>query len=127
MLGSCDLIAFVATTDLDRARAFYEGVLGLAVTERTDFACVFDSGGTMLRVTAVPAVAQPGYTVLGWRVTGITAVARELAAKGVVFSRFDAMDQDEDGIWTTPGGDRVAWFGDPDGNTLSLTEFAAAR
>jgi catechol 2,3-dioxygenase-like lactoylglutathione lyase family enzyme len=127
MLGSCDLIAFVATTDLDRARAFYDGVLGLAVTERTDFACVFDSGGTMLRVTAVPAVAQPGYTVLGWRVTGITAVVRELVAKGVVFSRFDAMDQDEDGIWTTPGGDRVAWFGDPDGNTLSLTEFAAAR
>jgi catechol 2,3-dioxygenase-like lactoylglutathione lyase family enzyme len=127
MLGSCDLIAFVATTDLDRARAFYEGVLGLAVTERTDFACVFDSGGTMLRVTAVPAVAQPGYTVLGWRVTGITAVVRELAAKGVVFSRFDAMDQDGDGIWTTPGGDRVAWFGDPDGNTLSLTEFAPAR
>ena len=127
MLGSCDLIAFVATTDLDRARAFYEGVLGLSVTERTDFACVFDSGGTMLRVTAVPAVAQPGYTVLGWRVTGITAVVRELAAKGVVFSRFDAMDQDGDGIWTTPGGDRVAWFGDPDGNTLSLTEFAPAR
>jgi catechol 2,3-dioxygenase-like lactoylglutathione lyase family enzyme len=127
MLGSCDLIAFVATTDLDRARAFYEGVLGLAVTERTDFACVFDSGGTMLRVTAVPAVAQPGYTVLGWRVTGITAVVRELAANGVVFSRFDAMDQDEDGIWTTPGGDRVAWFGDPDGNTLSLTEFAPPR
>jgi catechol 2,3-dioxygenase-like lactoylglutathione lyase family enzyme len=127
MLGSCDLIAFVATTDLDRARAFYEDVLGLPVTERTDFACVFDSGGTMLRVTAVPAVAQPGYTVLGWRVTGITAVARELAAKGVVFLRFDAMDQDGDGIWTTPGGDRVAWFGDPDGNTLSLTEFAAAR
>jgi catechol 2,3-dioxygenase-like lactoylglutathione lyase family enzyme len=127
MLGSCDLIAFVATTDLDRARAFYEGVLGLPVTERTDFACVFDSGGTMLRVTAVPAVAQPGYTVLGWRVTGITAVARELAAKGVVFLRFDAMDQDEDGIWTTPGGDRVAWFGDPDGSTLSLTEFAPAR
>jgi hypothetical protein len=97
------------------------------VTERTDFACVFDSGGTMLRVTAVPAVAQPGYTVLGWRVTGITAVVRELVAKGVVFSRFDAMDQDGDGIWTTPGGDRVAWFGDPDGNTLSLTEFAPAR
>ena len=127
MLGACDLIAFAATTDLDRARAFYEDVLGLPVTERTDFACVFDSGGTMLRVTAVPAVAQPGYTVLGWRVTGITAVVRELAANGVVFLRFDAMDQDGDGIWTTPGGDRVAWFGDPDGNTLSLTEFASAR
>ena len=127
MLGSCDLIAFVATTDLDRARAFYEGVLGLPVAEQTDFACVFDSGGTMLRVTAAPSVAQPGYTVLGWRVTGITAVVRELVAKGVVFLHFDGMNQDEDGIWTTPGGDRVAWFADPDGNTLSLTEFPPAR
>jgi catechol 2,3-dioxygenase-like lactoylglutathione lyase family enzyme len=123
MLQSSDLIAFVPTTDLGRARAFYEGVLGLPVTEQTDFACVFGSGGTMLRVTAVPAVARPGYTVLGWRVTDITATVRDLTAKGVTFLRFDGMNQDEDGIWTTPGGDRVAWFADPDGNTLSLTQF----
>jgi catechol 2,3-dioxygenase-like lactoylglutathione lyase family enzyme len=124
MLESCELIAFVAATDLDRARAFYEGVLGLPVTEHTDFACVFDSGGTMLRVTAVPAMTRPGYTVLGWRVTDITVLVRELTAKGVPFLRFDGMNQDEDGVWTTPGGDRVAWFADPDGNTLSLTQFA---
>jgi catechol 2,3-dioxygenase-like lactoylglutathione lyase family enzyme len=124
MLESCDLIAFVAAADLDRARAFYEGVLGLPVTVHSDFACVFDANGTMLRVTAVPAVARPGYTVLGWRVTDITTVARDLVARGVTFLRFDGMNQDEDGIWTTPGGDRVAWFADPDGNTLSLTQFA---
>ena len=123
MLESCDLVAFVGAADLDRARAFYEGVLGLPVTERTDFACIFDSGGTMLRVTAVPAVAQPGYTVLGWRVPDITAVVRELTGRGVTVLHFDGMQQDEDGIWTTPGGDRVAWFADPDGNTLSLTQF----
>ena len=123
MLESCDLVAFVGAADLDRARSFYEGVLGLPVTERTDFACVFDSGGTMLRVTAVPAVAQPGYTVLGWRVPDITAVVRELTGRGVTVLHFDGMQQDEDGIWTTPGGDRVAWFADPDGNTLSLTQF----
>jgi len=123
VLESCDLVAFVGAADLDRARAFYEGVLGLPVTERTDFACVFDSGGTMLRVTAVPSVPQPGYTVLGWRVADITAVVRELVARGVIFLRFDGMHQDEDCIWTTPGGDRVAWFADPDGNTLSLTQF----
>ena len=123
MLESCDLVAFVGAADLDRARAFYEGVLGLPVTEWTDFACVFDSGGTMLRVTAVPAVAQPGYTVLGWRVPDITAVVRELTGRGVTVLHFDGMQQDEDGIWTTPGGDRVAWFADPDGNTLSLTQF----
>ena len=81
MLESCDVIAFAGAVDLDRARAFYEQVLGLPVTERSDFACVFDAHGTMLRVTAVPKVAQPGYTVLGWSVPDITAVVRELTAR----------------------------------------------
>ena len=125
MLDAADLIAFAATTDLDRARVFYEQVLGLTVTEQTDLACVFDANGTMLRVTAVPEVARAGYTVLGWRVADITAAARELSARGVRFLRFDGMDQDEAGVWTTPAGDKVAWFADPDGNVLSLTQFAS--
>ena len=123
MLDAADLIAFAATTDLDRARVFYEQVLGLTVTEQTDLACVFDANGTMLRVTAVPEVARAGYTVLGWRVADITAAARELSARGVRFLRFDGMDQDADGVWTSPGGGRIAWFADPDGNTLSITQF----
>ena len=123
MLDAADLIAFAATTDLDRARVFYEQVLGLAVTEQTDLACVFDVNGIMLRVTAVPEVARAGYTVLGWRVADITAAVRELSARGVTFLRFDGMDQDADGVWTSPGGGRIAWFADPDGNTLSLTQF----
>jgi catechol 2,3-dioxygenase-like lactoylglutathione lyase family enzyme len=122
MLESSDLVAFVAATDLGRARAFYEQTLGLPVVEHNDFACVLDAHGTMLRVTAVPKVAQPGYTVLGWQVGDIAASVRELTASGVSFLRFDGMNQDEDGIWTTPGGARVAWFADPDGNTLSLTQ-----
>lgn len=93
------------------------------MTEQTDLACVFDANGTMLRVTAVPEVARAGYTVLGWRVVDITAAARELSARGVTFLRFDGMDQDADGVWTSPGGSRIAWFADPDGNTLSLTQF----
>jgi len=124
MLGSSELIAFAATSDLRRARAFYEQVLGLTRTEETGFACVFDAGGTMLRVTAAAQVARPGYTVLGWRVADIAAVIAGLAARGVPVTRYDGMDQDENGVWTTPGGDRVAWFADPDGNTLSLTQFA---
>ena len=123
MLDTADLIAFAATTDLDRARVFYEQVLGLPVTEQTDLACVFDANGTMLRVTAVPEVARAGYTVLGWRVADITAAARELSARGVTFLRFNGMDQDADGVWTSPGGGRIAWFADPDGNTLSLPQF----
>jgi catechol 2,3-dioxygenase-like lactoylglutathione lyase family enzyme len=125
MLDSSDVIAFASAADLRQARAFYEQVLGLRVIEQNDFACVFDANGTMLRVTAVAEVAQPGYTVLGWRVSGITAAVRGLAARGVVFLRYDGLDQDDDGIWTTPGGDQVAWFTDPDGNVLSLTQFAS--
>ncbi|HEY9242322.1 MAG TPA: VOC family protein [Streptosporangiaceae bacterium] len=123
MLESSDVIAFAAAADLARARVFYERTLGLTVTEHNDFACVLDAHGTMLRVTAVPNVSAPGYTVLGWRVADITAAVRGLAARGVEFRRYDGMDQDSDGIWTTPGGDRVAWFADPDGNLLSLTQF----
>jgi hypothetical protein len=67
--------------------------------------------------------ARPGYTVLGWRVADIAATARGLAGRGVEFLRHDGMDQDENGAWTTPGGDKVAWFADPDGNVLSLTQF----
>jgi predicted enzyme related to lactoylglutathione lyase len=123
MLGSSDLIAFAAATDLGRARAFYEQALGLPLTGQNDIACVFDANGTMLRVTAVPEASRAGYTVLGWRVADIAATARDLAARGVVFIRYDGMDQDDNGIWTTPGGDQVAWFADPDGNILSLTQF----
>jgi catechol 2,3-dioxygenase-like lactoylglutathione lyase family enzyme len=123
MLGSSHLVAFAASTDLQRARAFYEQVLGLSVAEQNDFACVLDANGTMLRITAVPEVRQVGYTVLGWRVTDISAAVRDLAARGVVFLRYDGMNQDSDGVWTAPGGDKVAWFADPDGNVLSLTQF----
>ena len=122
MLGSSDLVAFAASADLHRARAFYEGVLGLAVVEQDDFACVFDANGTMLRVTAVREVSPAGYTVLGWRVADIEAAAAGLSARGVAFSRFDGMEQDDNGIWTSPGGGKVAWFTDPDGNVLSLTQ-----
>jgi catechol 2,3-dioxygenase-like lactoylglutathione lyase family enzyme len=123
MLGSSDVIAFVGAADLDRARVFYEQVLGLPMIGQNDFACVFDANGTMLRVTAVPEVARASYAVLGWRVADIAAVVRDLSAKDVMFLRYAGMDQDDSGVWTTPGGDRVAWFADPDGNILSLTQF----
>ena len=124
MLQDSDVIAFAASADLRRARVFYEQVLGLRVTEESDFACVFDANGTMLRVTAVAGLANPGYTVLGWRVSGIAHTERYLSDRGVVFLRYEGMDHDETGIWTTPSGDQVAWFADPDGNVLSLTQFS---
>jgi catechol 2,3-dioxygenase-like lactoylglutathione lyase family enzyme len=124
MLKAAEVIAFAASADLRQARTFYEQILGLRLLEQNDFACVFDSNGTMLRVTAVAEVARPGYTVLGWRVADIAASVRGLTGRGVVFLRYAGMDQDEDGVWTTPGGDKIAWFADPDGNVLSLTQFA---
>ncbi len=123
MLESSDIVAFSWSTDLARARAFYEHTLGLRCIEQNEFACVFDVNGTMLRVTAVPEVAKPGYTVLGWRVDSIEETIQVLAGNGVVFTRYDGMDQDVSGVWIAPGGDKVAWFTDPDGNNLSVTQF----
>src|SRR2546430_2533016 len=126
MLGSSDLIAFVSATSLSRARAFYEQTLGLPVVGHTDFACVFDANGTMLRVTAVSEVSRTGYTVLGWRGADIPPAVPDPPAQGAGFGRYDRMGPDEHRIWTAPGGDRVAWFADPDGNILSLTQFAGS-
>ena len=119
-LTDADLVAFVATTDTVRARAFYEGVLGLTVIADDGFACVVDAHGTTVRITAVPERAAAAYTVLGWRVDDLDATIDGLLAAGVPFLRFDGMEQDDRGAWTAPGGERIAWFADPDGNTLSL-------
>ena len=125
MLADASFIGFVPVRDLAVARAFYEGTLGLRVVDDTPFALVLDAGGTMLRVTPVPGLAARPFTVAGWNVPDIGAVVRALAGRGVQFVRYDGLTQDDLGIWTTPGGDQVAWFKDPDGNTLSLTTFAA--
>ena len=123
MVATGQLIAFAPATDLERARTFYEGVLGLRLVDHNSYACVFDANGTMLRVTAVAEVGDRDYTVLGWRVLDIRRSVADLASRGVEFTRYDGMGQDELGIWTTPNGDRIAWFRDPDGNVLSLTQF----
>jgi len=123
VLATSDVIAFAPTTDLARARSFYEAALGLSVVDENAYACVFDAHGTMLRITAVAEVANPGYTVLGWHVIDMNEAVIGLESLGVVFARYDGIEQDAHGVWTTPNGDRVAWFTDPDGNVLSLTEF----
>jgi catechol 2,3-dioxygenase-like lactoylglutathione lyase family enzyme len=124
-LDGSSLIAFVPTMDLRRARAFYSETLGLPVTDESPFACVFDASGTTLRLTPVRKLSRTRYTVLGWKVADIVATVVALGAAGVAFVRYRGMDLDEAGIWTAPSGDRVAWFQDPDGNMLSLTQFVA--
>jgi catechol 2,3-dioxygenase-like lactoylglutathione lyase family enzyme len=121
VLADAEVMAFAATTDLARATRFYRYVLGLAHVETTPFATVFRAGGTMLRVTLVDEVRAAPYTVLGWIVRDMAAA---MAGLEVEFTRYEGMGQDAAGVWTTPNGDRIAWFTDPDGNVLSLTEFA---
>jgi catechol 2,3-dioxygenase-like lactoylglutathione lyase family enzyme len=124
MLGTCDIVAFVATTDLARSRAFYADVLGLTLHSEDPYACTFDAHGTVLRVNLVDHIALAPYTVLGWSVPDMDEAITSLHAAGVTFERFDGMNQSAQGVWTAPGGAQVAWFKDPDGNTLSVTRSA---
>lgn len=122
MLAASKVVAFLATSDAARAKAFYGEVLGLSLLSEDGFAAVFDSQGTMLRVAIVQELVPAPYTVLGWGVHDITAIVRGLAAAGVAFERYAWLKQDELGIWNAPGGAKVAWFKDLDGNVLSLSQ-----
>jgi catechol 2,3-dioxygenase-like lactoylglutathione lyase family enzyme len=122
-LAQQSILAFVSTCDPDRARKFYGDTLGLPlVCEELPFALVFDVNGVMLRVTIVQKLTPAPFTVLGWRVPDIAVAVKSLRTAGVQFQHFPGLPQDELGIWTAPGGAKVAWFKDPDGNTLSLSQ-----
>jgi catechol 2,3-dioxygenase-like lactoylglutathione lyase family enzyme len=122
ILGSQKLVAFVATREPSRAKEFYRDTLGLPLVSEDEFALVFDATGTMLRVTRVQELAAAKYTVLGWHVHDIVQTAKDLQKAQVTLERYPGMQQDELGIWNSPSGARVAWFKDPDGNTLSITQ-----
>jgi catechol 2,3-dioxygenase-like lactoylglutathione lyase family enzyme len=115
-------ILFAATTDAKRARAFYEKVLGLKCVADDPFAIVFEVGALTLRIQKVAHKPKLEYTVLGWMVANIEEEIERLTSAGARFSRFEGLDQDKNGVWRSPSGAKVAWFSDPDGNTLSLTE-----
>jgi catechol 2,3-dioxygenase-like lactoylglutathione lyase family enzyme len=121
-LASAKLVAFAATTNPERAKAFYGGALGLRLISQDGFALVFEVNGVTLRVSTVREVAQAQYTVLGWDVSDIVATVKEMEKAGVQFERYSFPGVDEMGIWTAPGGARVAWFKDPDGNILSVSQ-----
>jgi catechol 2,3-dioxygenase-like lactoylglutathione lyase family enzyme len=122
MLSTSSIIAFAATKEPPKAQQFYEDVLGLGLVADEPFALVFDANGTMLRIQKVEQTVTLPYTALGWQVDDISETVRGLAAKGVSFERFPGLEQDDAGVWTSPGGARVAWFRDPDANLLSLTQ-----
>ena len=122
MLANQKLKAFVPTVDTKKARHFYKDVLGLTLLSQDNYALEFDANGTLLRVTAVRELQPHPFTVLGWKVVDISSVIINLNDKGIVFERYDFLQQDAMGIWEAPGGTKVAWFKDPDGNILSLDE-----
>jgi len=123
MLSTQKPIAFVATAAPERAAQFYRDVLGLKLIEDSPFALVFDLAGIMLRIQKVESLTPSPFTVLGWQVDDIESIIKALAQRGVHFEHYPRLEQDPFGIWASPSGAKVAWFKDPDGNNLSLTEF----
>jgi catechol 2,3-dioxygenase-like lactoylglutathione lyase family enzyme len=122
MLAQYPLIAFIPTTDAARARLFYEDQLGLRFVSDDPFAVVMDANGTMIRITSVGNFTPAPFTILGWQVDDIHRTATEMIGKGIQFARYGFLEQNPEGIWTAPDGTKVAWFPDPDGNTLSISQ-----
>ena len=120
-LDSAKVVGFIPTKDFPRAKSFYTGKLGLRFVAEDDFAMVFETGGTTIRVVKVKDFEPAGFTILGWAVGDIQESVASLSERGIVFERYPWMKQDASGIWTAPGGARVVWFKDPDGNVLSVS------
>jgi catechol 2,3-dioxygenase-like lactoylglutathione lyase family enzyme len=125
-LSQCNVVGFITIVDVERAKRFYRDTLGLRLMmEEPPFALVFDANGIMIRLGMAKELPSAHGTVLGWQVPEMVAAIESLRHAGVHFERFEGMAQDELGIWASPTGAKVAWFRDPDGNILSITEFPA--
>jgi catechol 2,3-dioxygenase-like lactoylglutathione lyase family enzyme len=122
MLAASKLIGFVPTKDSKRSREFYEGKLGFQFVSDDQFALVMQAGDSMIRIAKAGNFTPAQYTVMGWEVTEIETMVKWLNGRGVVFEKYPFVQDRELGIWTTPNGDKVAWFKDPDGNVLSLSQ-----
>ena len=124
MLKESEAVAFLPSEDLERSERFFQGVLDLPLVSRSPYASVFKVGGTTLRVTKVEGLQPQPFTVFGWLVLHLRSTIEALRDRGTVMLRYDGLGQDDHGVWTTPTGDFVAWFLDPDANVLSLTQLA---
>jgi catechol 2,3-dioxygenase-like lactoylglutathione lyase family enzyme len=124
MLSDKKLRAFVPTSNQEKAKLFYKNVLGLKLLSEDKYALEFDANGTLLRVTTVQDLQPQQFTVLGWGVDDISSTIKSLSDKNIFCEKYDFFEQDELGVWIAPNGSKVAWFKDPDGNVLSLTELS---
>jgi catechol 2,3-dioxygenase-like lactoylglutathione lyase family enzyme len=124
MLASGKMVGFVFTKDYDGARAFFEGKLGFEFVSVDQFALVVRAGGNVIRIAKVQDFTPAKGTVLGWEVQDIEAVVAWLQERGITCEKYPFVQDQERGIWTTPNGDKVAWFKDPEGNVLSVSQHA---
>ena len=124
MLASGKMVGFIPTKDYDKARAFYEGKLGFEFESLDKFALVMSVGGHMIRIVKIQNFTPLQGTILGWEVQDIQGVASWLRDRGVTVEKYPFVQDRDLGIWTTPTGDRVAWFKDPDGNILGISQHA---
>lgn len=123
MLTTGKMIGFLLTRDSQRAREFYEGTLGFQFVSDDPFALVMRAGDNTVRIAKSAEDFTPaGYTILGWEVQNIETVARWLIERGAILEKYPFIQNQELGVWTAPGGDKVAWFKDPDGNVLSISQ-----
>jgi len=127
MLRNATVVALIATVDADRALRFYQDTLGLRLVDDDAFALAFDCNGIQLRIQKVQTLRPHPFTSLGWAVSAVRREVTTLEKRGVSFERFPFLQQDDLGIWQAPSGAKIAWFKDPDGNLLSLTEYASRR
>ena len=123
VLESAELVAFIPTSNLTQARAFYGTMLGLLMEGESPVAVTFDANGTTLRCVLVERFTPFPFTIVGWTVQDIAATVTELTARGIAFERFEGIQLDTLGVWRSPGGAQLAWFKDPFGNMISLTQF----
>jgi len=122
MLAAMDMVGFLLTKDYDKARAFYEGKLGFEFVSLDQFALVMHAGKSMIRIVKVSTFTPLQSTVLGWQVGDIEVMVDWLTNRSVTFEKYPFVQDKERGIWTAPGGSKVAWFKDPDGNVLGVSE-----
>jgi catechol 2,3-dioxygenase-like lactoylglutathione lyase family enzyme len=126
VLKTSEVVCFLPSEDLERSERFFQDVLGLPLVSRSPYASVFSIGGATLRVTRVDGLRPQPFTVFGWLVQDLRGALEELRERGTVMLVYEGLDQDDHSVWTTPSGDLVAWFKDPDANVLSLTQLGTS-